>query len=281
MGLKIRQCPGGYTKSQEHYVEKILDKFGLKDAKIVASPGIPSQKLEAWGDSPLVNRTHYQEMIGSLLYLATVSRPDIAFAVTNLARYAKEPRLLHENAVKRVFKYLKGTASMGLCYRHKDVGEICGTADASWDVTEDAKSFSGYVVQLGSSLVTWKCKKQNNVALSTCEAETVALLELVKEVKWMQGFLAELNEKSCIKYPIKILSDSQAAIGTIGNSNAHYRTKHFRRAYAFVRDEVQRNNVKLEFVASENNLADMLTKCVFGSQLEISLKQLSVKQIGT
>jgi len=279
LGLKIRKSGAGITISQEHYVSKILDKFGLQNAKSVTSPGIPSQKLDEWGDSPLVDQKKYQEMIGSLLYLATVTRPDIAFVVTNLARYSKEPRQIHENAVKRVFRYLKGTSAYGLHYNSNDVGLLSGIADASWDSTANAKSFSGYLACLGGCLVTWKTKKQDVVAMSSCEAEVVALVALVKEIKWLQGFLSELGAQDCVKYPVKMLSDSQEAIGVINNSNTHYRTKHFRRSFAFVRREVYKNNLVLSYVPSEMNQADVLTKCVTGNLLKDVMQTLKVKSV--
>jgi len=139
--------------------------------------------------------------------------------------------------------------------------------------------FSGYVTCLGECLVTWKCKKQATVALSTCEAEVGALLDLTKELKWLQGFLAELNEFGCLKYPLCVKTDSQSAISVIGNSNAHGRTKHFRRSYTFVKDEVERGNLKLVFVPSSENQADVLTKNVHGVQMTDCMKTLNVKHV--
>jgi len=173
-------------------------------------------------------------------------------------------------------RYLKGTKSFGIHYARSRVGKLKGTADASWSVTADAKSFSGYVVQLGGNLVTWKCKKQDVVAMSSCEAETLAIVSLVKELKWLQGLIAELKEPDCLQYPVKLYTDSQSAMGVITNSNTHYRTKHFRRTFAFVRDEVERGNIVLEYVASECNVADALTKNVHGPQLSSTLRELYI-----
>ena len=280
LGLKILKNDDGIIITQQHYVDKMLEKFGMQDARAVASPGIPTQNLDKWGDSPIVDSTAYQEKIGSLLYLATVTRPDLAFVVTNLARYSKEPHRIHENAVNRVFKYLKGTRELGLHYRKCDIAELNGIADASWDVTADGKSFSGYLVRLGHCLVTWKSKKQDVVALSTCEAETVALVNLVKELKWLQGLLAELQMLgNFVKYPVNVQTDSQAAIGVINNSNAHTRTKHFRRSYHFVRQEIQKQNLTLNYVSTDENLADGLTKNIPGVKLSQAMDALWVKSV--
>ena len=279
LGLKILSDSQGISISQEHYVDRILEKYGMENAHSVASPGIPSQKLDDWGDSPSVDCTSYQEMIGSLLYLATVSRPDIAYPVTYLARFSKDPKQVHYIAVKRVLRYLKGTKNLGIRFNRGEVGLLNGVADASWDVTPGCKSYSGYVVRLGSSLVIWKSKKQSVVSLSTCEAETGAIVDLVKELMWVRGLLTELGFGKCVNYPIKVYSDSQSAIEVINNSTTHCRTKHFRRFYAFVRHELRKRNLELLYVSGVENVADFLTKNVYGSQLSNVLSVLRVETV--
>ena len=201
----------------------------------------------------------------------------MTFVITNLARYSQDPRQVHENALKRVFRYLKGTRELGLYYDRNDIGLLNGIADASWNVTPEAKSFSGYVVRLGMCLVTWKSKKQSTVALSTCEAETNALVDLVKEIKWIQGLLFEMKANECLSYPVKLYSDSKSAIEISNNAVTHFRTKHFRLFYHFVRDEVSKRNIAIKFVSSEENLADVLTKNVHGVQLINAMQELNVR----
>jgi len=279
LGLKIFQDEKGISVSQTHYVDKILDRFGLSDAYAVASPGIPSQNLDDCEESPYTDPKIYQEMVGSLMYLATATRPDISFVVSNLSRYAQQPRQIHENAVRRVFKYLKGTKLLGLRFNRNDVGLLQGTSDASWSATADAKYFSGYVVKLGESLITWRCKKQDSVALSSCEAETGAMVELVKELIWMRGLLSEIDMHELVQYPIKVKTDNQSTIEILKNSVTHGRTKHFRRTYSFVREEVEKSNLKVLYVNTAENEADFLTKNVAGSHLKRVLNVLNVVEV--
>ncbi|GBN59165.1 hypothetical protein AVEN_43497-1 [Araneus ventricosus] len=131
----------------------------------------------------LVNVAEFQTPIGELLYLANRTRPGISFAVTYLSQFCQNPEQKHLKLAKKILRYLKGTKEKTLVYSNK-FGCINASSDASWGNAENGKSFSGSVLILGDSLVTWKCNKQRSVCLSTCEAELCALAETAENVLW-------------------------------------------------------------------------------------------------
>ena len=154
----------------------------------------------------------YQSAIGSLLYLSTRSRPDIAFAVGKAARYCSQPYNSHWSAVKRVLRYLKGTTYLGLLYRPDELN-LTGYSDADWaGDTEDRKSTSGYVFMMSGSAVSWRSKKQSSVALSTAEAEYVALSCAAQEAMWLRQLFSNLLQDYKLSEPTTIYEDNQSAI---------------------------------------------------------------------
>ncbi|XP_035209128.1 secreted RxLR effector protein 161-like [Stegodyphus dumicola] len=214
LGIDIRQESGKLILSQENYITKILKNFEMDECKPIKTPGILGENLDDIASSPPVSKTKYQEALGSLMYLATGTRPDLAFAVSNLSRYNQDPREKHWKAVKRIFRYIKGTQNTCLVYT-SDNGKLNATSDASWCTTEDGKSFGGYFIKLGKNFINWKCNKQRIVALSTMEAELLAFCECACEVKWYIFLLEELGQDDLIDKPIGIKTDCQALIDWI------------------------------------------------------------------
>jgi hypothetical protein len=193
LGAKViqDQVAGVIWIGQPSFTEKILRKFDMYDCKPVSTPVNPDVKLVSGENSndPCKQKL-YQAVVGSLLYLSTKTRPDIAYAVSSVARFCANPTKEHWTAVKRILRYLKGTSSLGLLYRESTPAELAGYSDADWagDVG-DRKSTSGYVFLLGGAAISWKSNKQTCVALSTAEAEYVALSATAQEAVWLQQLL--------------------------------------------------------------------------------------------
>ncbi|UYV70659.1 hypothetical protein LAZ67_8000192, partial [Cordylochernes scorpioides] len=267
LGIKIEEKENCFELSQEAYVEKILKKFNLEECNPVKTPGDLNQDLDNHPDSSPVDPKLYQEMIGSLMYLSVGTRPDITFYVSQLSQYNKDPKVIHLTALKRIYRYLKGTKSYKLCF-DRIRGKIEVFTDASWSSTKDSKSFSGYLTKLGSSLLSWKSQKQPLVALSTCEAELMAICEGTKELKWFMNFLSEIGHQSCVEIPLVLKTDSKSAIDWIKGTSHHCRTKHINRKYFFVKDEVSKGNLRISFVNSEAQEADLLTKRLPGDRIQ-------------
>ena len=262
LGVKIiqDQLTGVTWIGQPSYTEKILQKYGMHDSKPVSSPVNPDIKLVAYENSDDVCNQHmYQAVVGSLLYLSTKTRPDIAYAVSSVARYCANPTKDHWTAMKRILRYLKGTCNYGLLYRKDAPAELIGYSDADWagDVG-DRKSTSGYIYLLGGAAISWKSSKQSCVALSTTEAEYIALSSASQEAIWLQQLMSDLLNKRVQE--TTILEDNQSTICLAKNQQVHGKTKHVDIKYHFIRDLVEAERIKLTYCASKDMVADMLTK---------------------
>ena len=174
--------------------------------------------------------------------------------MSRVTRFCAKPTKEHWAAVKRILRYLKGTSNLGLLNREDTPAEITGYSAADWagDV-RDRKSTSGYVFLLGGAAISWRSSKQTCVALSTTEAEYDALSAAAQEAVWLQQLTSDLLKKSIRE--TTILEDNQAK-----NHQVHGRTKHIDRKYHFIRDLVEAGRIKLTYCASEDMVADMLTK---------------------
>lgn len=195
-----------------------------------------------------------QAAVGGLLYLSTKTRPDMVFAVGNVARYCGAPRETHWKAVK---SYLRGTSSLGLKYTRRESGLSClGYADADWaGSVDDRKSTSGYVFQTSGVAVSWRSSKQSCVALSTAEAEYVALAGASQEAVWLNGLAGELCGTAMP--PVTLMEDNQSAIAIAHNPQFHGRTKHVDIKYW---SQVESGNICLRYCLTEDMIADVLTK---------------------
>ena len=263
---------------QPSYTEKMLQKFGMYDSKPVSTPVNPDVKLvPSENPDDVCNQQKYQAVVGSLLYLSTKTRPDIAYAVSRVTRFCAKPTVEHWTAVKRILRYLKGTSNLGLLYREDTPAEITGYSDADWagDVG-DRKSTSGYVFLLGGAAISWKSSKQTCVALSTAEAEYVALSAAAQEAVWLQQLTSDLLKKSIRE--ITILEDNQSTICLAKNHQVHGRTKHIDIKYHFIRDLVEAGRIKLTYCASEDMVADMLTKGLRIQQFEKLRRMIGIAE---
>ena len=207
----------------------------------------------------MVNSTTYRSLLGSLSYL-THTRPDILFAVGILSRHMENSTQEHYIGVKRVMRYLKGTVNYGLFYKKGDLrGELIGYSDFAGD-SNDRKSTLGHIFFLGGMAVSWSSQKLGIVALSSCEAEDIAATSASCQAVWMSRLLGELMRDEAIK--AKLLVDNQSAITLSKNPVHHNRTKHIDTRYHFVRQCVEDKKIEIEFVRSEDQLADIFTKAL-------------------
>ena len=212
---------------QPAYVNNLLAKYGMQNCKPVSTPVEPGNKLRVASETDeTVDQQLYQSTVGSLMYLSVSTRPDITFAVSNLARYSVKPTKAHWSAAKRVMRYLKGTSELGIIYSNKGSElKLTGYSDADWggDIN-DRKSTSGYIFKVSDGAVLWRSKKQTCVALSTAEAEYVALAAATQEALWLKQLIAELTFSNTT--PTTIFEDNQSAIAMTHNPQFHGRSKH-------------------------------------------------------
>jgi len=253
------------------------------DAKPAKSPLDPQTDLANTHceDKP-ANRKEYISMVGSLIYAALGSRPDIAFSVTALSRYNVQPLKMHATAAKRVLRYLKTTAGFRIHYRRlpsnsrsdTSFTNIIGYTDSDWagNLTT-RKSVGGCVFGLGhtganeelimSRLIHWQTKPQSVVALSTLEAEYITCSHATRESLWLKRMMKEAArgmEVRIVDGPVPIGCDNQGAIKLITSGVIRQKSKHIDVKYHHVHDEQMKGAVKFQYVTSESNPADLLTK---------------------
>lgn len=257
LGLQIKQTKEGIFINQAKYVKDLLKKFDFEGMKPLSTPMSSSIKIDKDENGKAVDITKYRGMIGSLLYL-TASRPDIMYSVCLCARYQSNPKESHLNAVKRIFRYLSGTKNLGLWYPKGTHIDLFSYTDADWaGCTIDRKSTSGTCHFLGFALVSWFSKKQNSVALSTAEAEYISAASCCAQVLWMKQTLLDLG----LSYDhVPIMCDNTSAINLSKNPVLHSRTKHIEIRHHFLRDHVQKGDITLEFISTNHQIADILTK---------------------
>ena len=176
----------------------ILERFEMESSNPVSTPIATGTKLlKATDDNELVEQKQYQSMVGSQMYAMLCTRPDIAYGVSQVSQYNSNPSHTHEAAVKRILKYLNGTKDWGITYNGKNSTlKLEGYSDADHGSGEDRKSISGYIFILAGGAVSWSSKKQSTTALSSTEAEYMALLQAAKEVIWIQQLLSDLGRNS-------------------------------------------------------------------------------------
>ncbi|GJZ37343.1 retrovirus-related pol polyprotein from transposon TNT 1-94, partial [Tanacetum coccineum] len=226
-----------------------------------------------------MSKVPYANAVESLMYLMVCMRPDIAYAVSVVSKYLANSGKIHWETVKWILKYLRGTVNVGLVYgthrgNHVDV---TGFVDSDYAKDPDkGRSITGYAFLVQGCVVSWKATLQHVVALSTTEAEYMALTEAVKEAIWLRGLLEELGVEL---NTVAVNCDNQGAIHLSRNHVFHERTKHINVRYHFIREVLEAKTVKVLKVGTEHNAADALTKVVPGRKLQHCLELLKDRSI--
>jgi hypothetical protein len=237
-------------------------KYGFSAAKTVNIPADPNLIL-SWNMDPDTDKSEYfpfQEAIGILNFAQTCTRPDISYALSAAGQFAQNPEPTHCTVVKKIFRYLKGTSTLGLCYSktttpHQPIA-YCD-ADFAADIT-DRKFRTGYVILLNGGPVMWCSQKQSITATSTTKAEYVAAWAATRQVIWIHDFLAEIGYP--LSQPTPVYSDNQSCIRLIRNPEVHKRTKHVDIRYHATKDAQASAIINASYVPSAQQLADPLTK---------------------
>jgi hypothetical protein len=268
LGISIfKDKVGDYFINQENYISQIVDEAGLAEAKPSRIPLDQGYyKLE---DAELLpDNEEYRKYIGMLLYVSTNSRPDISSSVSILSQKVSKPTTTDWNEVRRVIRYLSTTRSLSLRLSNKALNEdVSFYSDANWaEDRTDRKSNSGYIGFVYGGTVTWACRKQDCVSLSSTEAEYVALGHTVQELLWIKDICEDFNIK--IKFPIQVKADNQSAASMLSNHKFSNSTKHIATKYHFIRDIKNQGIINVVYCPGELNIADMLTKALGHSKIK-------------
>lgn len=248
--------------SQKNYIRKIIEKHGMKDANPVSTPMDPNITLlkRETPNTDARSSLLYATAIGSLMYAAVGTRVDIAYAVQNLSQFTQNPGPEHWTAVKRVFRYLKGTTDYGLVYGGRLSWPdrlITAYSDADWGSNpNDQKSITGNTYLLGGAAIGWLSKKQTVTATSSCEAEYVAASACSRHITWLRNMFDGLGYKQ--ETPTQVYCDNQAAISLSHDFQFHARSKHIDIQHHFIRDKVADETIIISYVPTDENPASTL-----------------------
>ncbi|RVX01701.1 Retrovirus-related Pol polyprotein from transposon RE1 [Vitis vinifera] len=260
LGMEVARSRKGIVVSQRKYILDLLKETGMLGCKPIDTPMDSQKKLGIEKESTPVDRGRYQRLVGRLIYLSH-TRPDIGFAVSAVSQFMHSPTEEHMEAVYRILRYLKMTPGKGLFFRKTENRDTKVYSDADWAGNIiDRRSTSGYCSFVWENLVTWRSKKQSVVARSSAEAEYRALAQGICEGIWIKRVLSELGQTS--SSPILMMCDNQAAISIAKNPVHHDRTKHVEIDRHFITEKVTSETVKLNYVPTKHQTADILTKAL-------------------
>nr|KAE8934158.1 hypothetical protein PF009_g15856 [Phytophthora fragariae] len=264
LGVEVEQTDECVIIRQRKYAHEIVEKFGYGEAHPVGNPMEVNARFEPLGENEDSDTSFpYREAIGMLMYLATSTRPDLAFALSQLCRFVAKPSHKHVGALKRVLRYFAGTENYGITYTRQaaELKSVVleGYCDSDWgNDPETRKSTTGLVFTLAGGAVSWMSRRQTIVALSTAEAEYVAACEAAMEAVSESNILQEILPQQDVK--LRIGMDSQAALVMATNPTYSRRTRHIELRWHCVREQVEKGVIDLHKVCGDVNPADMFTK---------------------
>lgn len=262
LGIRITTSKDGslIAINQSHYIESTLERFAMVNCKPVKSP-LPYKTILTPGSAEDIAAAidlPYQSLVGSLGWIASTTRPDISYAVSQLGRFNSAWTTTHWTAAKHVLRYLRGTQDLSITYSN---GPLTPSAYSDSDFSQcptSRRSVSGFVVTLGGGIVSWRSERQSVVALSTNEAEYMAAAECAKHMAWVRSFLFYIMFD--ISTAIPFFVDNKSAIDTATGESINCRSKHIERRYHFIREQCQAGFLKIHHIPTEDMLADHLTK---------------------
>lgn len=278
LGIEVKQQEGIIELKQTAYAKKILKVAAMIDCNSSKYPMESQVHVEQNDDEEYVDPTMYRRLIGSLRYLLH-TRPDLAYSVGVASRYMQSPNQSYFQHVKHILRYVKGTVNLGLRYGRQGGDSLVGYSDSSHATDQaDGRSTTGMVFYYGDALVSWNSQKQKTVALSSCEAEFMAATATACQAIWLKGLLGELTKSE--EKTVLLLVDNRSSIALMKNPVFHGRSKHINTRFHFIRECIERGEVRVEHVSGEEQKADILTKALPRIKFIEMRSLLGMKDVG-
>lgn len=270
---------GTLMLSQKDYIKRLLGRFGLSECKSVSTPMQVNEKFYIPKDNICETEYNFRELIGSLMYLSVCTRPDITYSCSVLSQFNNCYDRTHWLAGKRILRYLARTVDYGLIFHKCKNFNLQVFADADWaNDPNDRKSYTGFVLKLGSNTINWESRKQRCVAMSSTEAEYLAISDACKDIMFTRHFWLEIMNTNV---HCKIFNDNQSAQKLLLSKECHKRTKHIDVRYHFIKDLVCKNYVSVSYMSTSEMIADILTKALSSCKHNEFMYQLNVERDST
>lgn len=261
LGMNVNVQKNFVTLDQEQFIDNILKRFSMSDCKTSDTPMEVNLKLEKAVNGNCSETYPYQQLVGSLMYLSVLTRPDICYSISFLSQYNTCYNEIHWKHLKRLLRYLQKTKHFCLIFK-KNCSDLHGFVDADWaSCNIDRRSYTGYCFVLSGCVISYESRKQRTVALSSTEAEYMALAEACKEAIYLKNLMSELGMCNKNK-PLRIYSDSQSSLKLASNPMFHKRTKHIDVRHHFARECVVNNKIEINYLQTSSMPADIFTKAL-------------------
>lgn len=255
MRINVNKDKSVITIDQTQYIEQLVERFQMSDCKPQSTPIEP--KLNVEKSTECLPNVPYQKLIGCLMYLAVLTRPDIAYAVSYLSQFNTCYNICCYNYAKRILRYLQCTKNYCLKYTSNDMN-LQGFVDSDWASDAlDRKSYTGFCFMMSGSAVSWQSRKQKSVSLSSTESEYAAMSEASREAVYLRNLIHEITGNL---YVIDLHCDNQSAMKLASSQQCHNRSKHIDVRYHYIRNVINDNIIKIKYVPTGEMPADILTK---------------------
>jgi hypothetical protein len=309
LGFEISRdrCNHTVTIHQAKYIKSILGRFGMERANGVHTPMVPGSVLvestNGWCTPNEIRA--YQQVVGSIMYAMTSTRPDLAFTMSRLSKFNANPNYDHQDAAKHALRYLRKTTEVGITYGGSNV-KVLGYSDSDFGADKDnRKSTAGYIFTVNGGAISWKSKQQGIVALSTMEAEYVGISEAGREAIWIKGLYNDVNqfvkgrmhppviyewqqienpgckpvenEPSSDEEPMTIYGDNQAANGLTEDPKHHDRSKAIDVKFHWIRAAIKHQQIRVEHLPTSEMTADIMTKALAREKHERFMEYMGMK----